>query len=167
MTEMSTTVRGNDVIASYGFKEPTFKDRYAQNVVPISYYECTHNLFTARAGYLGVWAVLSRAGMSTGSAVSPIANYDSSTQKASISFPPDSVLNSTVVWKTAVVWGTLTNEGFTAVWENRRVTNYTAISRGRELVSDSRRVGVHEYCFRRTPNSVLQHWPVILCKPGS
>ena len=65
MTEMSTTVRGNDLIASYGSKGPTLvdhvvkpdlvapgniivsalapnsaiKDRYAQNVVPISYYE--------------------------------------------------------------------------------------------------------------------------------
>ena len=87
-------------------------DPYAQNVVPNSYYGSTHDLFAAGPDYLGVCKVLSSAEMSTRSAVSPIANLDSSTQGACTSFPPASVWNGTVVWETAVVWGTLTNEGF-------------------------------------------------------
>jgi serine protease AprX len=75
-------------------------------------YTSQYDIFTVGAGYLDVWGALNSTDSvpAGGTAASPVAVYDSSTNTVTI------VNASTAVWSTHAVWGTTDVWGTTAVW---------------------------------------------------
>ena len=94
-----------------------------------------YDIFTIGAGYLDIAAALSSNDLADGSAASPSAVYDPTTQSvslvngASVVWGTDAVWDTSVVWGTnvfvngtsvlwgsSVCWGSSTSDGFSVVW---------------------------------------------------
>jgi len=79
-------------------------------------YTSFYDVFTIGAGYLDVWAALNDSTIAWGSARSPQAAYDSSSDSAFFILDPSSAFASNVVWGGNVVWGTGTARRGNVVW---------------------------------------------------
>ena len=94
-----------------------------------------YDIFAIGAGYLDIAAALSSNDLADGSAASPSAVYDPTTQSvslvngASVVWGTDAVWDTSVVWGTnvfvngtsvlwgsSVCWGSSTSDGFSVVW---------------------------------------------------
>jgi serine protease AprX len=68
-------------------------------------YTSQYDIFTVGAGYLDVWAALNNTEIANGTALSPTAQYDSSSGRVYVAFASNSVWGSNVAWRSNVVWG--------------------------------------------------------------
>jgi serine protease AprX len=79
-------------------------------------YTSYYDVFTIGAGYLDTSAALSSNDSGSGRALSPTANFNSSTNTATMSLTGTSVIwGSSVTWGTGVIWGTNVFVGGTSV----------------------------------------------------
>jgi serine protease AprX len=77
-------------------------------VVGISY-TSQYDIFTIGAGYLDVWAALNNTDLAppqVGSALSPTATYDPTSENVYVNGNPVAVWGSSAAWSISVVWGT-------------------------------------------------------------
>jgi len=69
-------------------------------------YTSFYDVFTVGAGYLDIQAALNDPNTPKGSALSPTATYNNSSQTVTFSTSPTAVWNTSQVWDTRSVWGT-------------------------------------------------------------
>jgi serine protease AprX len=74
------------------------------------------DIFSVGAGYLDAWAALNDTTAATGSARSPSAVYNSSTNTVSLVLGTNIVWGSNIVWGTNIVWGSNIVWGTNIVW---------------------------------------------------
>jgi serine protease AprX len=72
-------------------------------------YTSQYDIFTIGAGYLDVWAALNNTDLAppqVGSALSPTATYDPTSESVYVNGNPVAVWGSSAAWSISVVWGT-------------------------------------------------------------
>jgi serine protease AprX len=85
-------------------------------------YRSRHDAFTVGAGALDIHAALNSADMAVGTAASPIAFYDSTTDSVRLRFPYQPAWGGNTVWTAgaiggpSVVWGNNVVAGSNALW---------------------------------------------------
>ena len=92
-----------------------------------SYYD----VFTVGAGYLDVAAALANHDVASGTAMSPIAQYNATNQTVYLVFDATSVWGSiahSAVWGTQAVWGTSTVGANRAIWGTQAVWATSTVS---------------------------------------
>ncbi len=85
-----------------------------------------YDIFTVGSGYLDVAAALANHDLATGTAMSPIAYYDSATGNVFIAYDPSSTWQDSdgalkAVWGTTTVWGNSVIDANKAVWGSKAV----------------------------------------------
>jgi serine protease AprX len=90
-------------------------------------YTSQSDAFTVGAGYLDIAAALADKNTFTGTANSPVATYNSTTQTTGVVCSPTSICASSAVWGTTSVWGTSSIWGTSAVWGANSVWGTSAI----------------------------------------
>lgn len=97
-------------------------------------YASTYDLFTVGAGYLDVWAALNNNDAMTGTALSPLAFYNSTAANVSLLYDSTAVWNTTAVWGAPAVWGSNVivngnslNWSSGAVWGSSSVGGFTVV----------------------------------------
>jgi serine protease AprX len=92
-----------------------------------------YDIFTIGAGYLDVAAALANHDLATGTALSPIASYDSASGNVSIAFDPsstwqDSDGSTKAVWGTSTVWGNSVVTPNKNVWGNKAIWGTSSVA---------------------------------------
>ena len=93
-----------------------------------------YDIFTIGAGYLDVAAALANTDVATGTAMSPIANYDPNLAQVSLQYDSSStwiqapgVWGATTVWGNAVVDANNTVWGTQTVWASSTLTGFKTV----------------------------------------
>jgi serine protease AprX len=68
-------------------------------------YISQYDIFTIGAGYLDIATALANNDLSSGSALSPMAVYNSGSGAVTLSVAPNTAFSNSVVWGSSVVWG--------------------------------------------------------------
>jgi hypothetical protein len=77
-----------------------------------------YDIFTVGAGYLDAAAALANTDLATGTAMSPIASYNSGSGQVTLTFDPSSSWNDTDIYARTANGGTPGVWGLTTVWGN-------------------------------------------------
>ena len=80
-----------------------------------------NDVFTVGAGYLDVKAALANTDVAAGTALSPIAVFDSAAGSAYLLGDSGAIWGGTATWNMSAVWGS------SAVWGGRTLTGRTTI----------------------------------------
>src|SRR5208282_5806901 len=68
-------------------------------------YTDQYDVFTIGAGYIDIEAALKSTAVAKGTAMSPIATFNSTTDQVTLSDDPSAVWNTSSTWSNAAVWG--------------------------------------------------------------
>src|SRR4029077_15240179 len=68
-------------------------------------YTSQYDVFTVGAGYLDIAAALASTDVASGSAMSPIANYDPKSGNVFLTYDRSSVWGNSAMWGSTAVWG--------------------------------------------------------------
>jgi serine protease AprX len=112
--------------------------QYSSAVDPVTRntYTSQYDVFTVGAGYLNIWGALNSADavFPGGTAASPTAVFDASTNKVTIVNTTSAVWGTTAVWGSTAVWGTAAVwgssvfvDGLAAVWGSCAVWGSAAV----------------------------------------
>jgi serine protease AprX len=93
----------------------------------LSYYD----IFTVGAGYLDIEAALASKALASGTALSPTAVYNSSTDSIGMVMASSAIWGNSSVWGVSAVWGNSAVGGNSTVWGTRAVWGNSSVSGSR------------------------------------